>query len=149
MTLSILLRISHSLKRTYNLITSLRKKTKQVEITRGDLSEVDPSRFFLAHFIVKYAECDKGVLASFLSSFHHPIAFRSIDKFAMGGFDVYCAICGGGLRKPSWTVEEDGEDSEAYTYDPAVLANDEDPELNWLEDVRLIGENSETSAECP
>ncbi|CAI6093170.1 unnamed protein product [Clonostachys chloroleuca] len=68
----------------------------------------------------------------------------------MGGFDVYCAICGGALRKPSWIFEEDDEDvNSAYTYDPAVLADGEDPELNWLEDVRLIGENSETSAECP
>ncbi|VUC20918.1 unnamed protein product, partial [Clonostachys rosea] len=73
----------------------------------------------------------------------------------MGGFSVYCAICGGALRKPFWEVEEPEEGaSDAgshanYDYDPTVLADEEDPELNWLQDVRLIGENPGTSADCP
>ncbi|CAH0024723.1 unnamed protein product [Clonostachys rhizophaga] len=54
----------------------------------------------------------------------------------MGGAEVYCAICGGPVNVPFW---EDG-DEEEYTYDLTVVQEDR-LDLEWLKDVRVIGED--------
>jgi hypothetical protein len=54
----------------------------------------------------------------------------------MGGAEVYCAICGGPVSVPFW---EDG-DEEEYTYDLTVVQEDR-LDLEWLKDVRVIGED--------
>ncbi|KAI9148071.1 hypothetical protein HJFPF1_11893 [Paramyrothecium foliicola] len=58
----------------------------------------------------------------------------------MGGWDVYCALCGGPFGV--WWDENDVDDEEIaeYTYDPAIFESANDPELEWLEDGRLVGE---------
>ncbi|CAG9977816.1 unnamed protein product [Clonostachys byssicola] len=61
----------------------------------------------------------------------------------MGGWDVYCALCGGPIRRIWW----DADDSPHAAYDREVFANSEDPGLEWLEDIRLIGENPATAAD--
>lgn len=61
----------------------------------------------------------------------------------MGGWDVYCALCGGPIRRVRW----DADDSPHAAYDREVFANSEDPGLEWLEDIRLIGENPFTASD--
>ncbi|VUC23465.1 unnamed protein product [Clonostachys rosea] len=55
----------------------------------------------------------------------------------MGGWDYYCALCGG----PFGVVYWDSEDDDDYKYDPDVLRDPDDPQLAWLQDNRIIGEN--------
>ncbi|VUC33095.1 unnamed protein product [Clonostachys rosea] len=61
----------------------------------------------------------------------------------MGGWDVYCALCGGPLRNLYW----DADDSPHTAYDPEIFPNEADPGLEWLRDLRLIGENPDTASE--
>ncbi|CAG9946713.1 unnamed protein product [Clonostachys rosea f. rosea IK726] len=61
----------------------------------------------------------------------------------MGGWDVYCALCGGPIRRVWW----DADDSPHAAYDREVFANSDDPGLEWLEDIRLIGENPATASD--
>ncbi|KAH7137014.1 hypothetical protein B0J13DRAFT_560401 [Dactylonectria estremocensis] len=60
----------------------------------------------------------------------------------MGGWDVYCALCGGPLGSVYWEPEEED------VYDPGVLENCDDPELAWLSDIRIIGEDPESESIC-
>lgn len=59
----------------------------------------------------------------------------------MGGWDVYCAICGGPMSQVYW--EQEGEDDK-YIYDANIFRNPEDPALDWLSDCRVIGENRDS-----
>lgn len=76
------------------------------------------------------------------------------------GFDVYCAVCGGPLHPPDWEAEEQGEALECpkgsdkgspgeqeclWGYDGAIVRQQSDS-LNWLSDVRMIGENVDCSS---
>lgn len=56
----------------------------------------------------------------------------------MGCFHVYCALCGGPFQL-YWEPRENSQRS----YDPDVLDDPEDPELAWLSEFRVIGENPE------
>jgi hypothetical protein len=56
----------------------------------------------------------------------------------MGGWDVYCAICGGPTSTPHW--EQDSEDE--YSYDSSVIRRPGEGEFGWLDDIRIIGDNS-------
>ncbi|KAH7125826.1 hypothetical protein EDB81DRAFT_810021 [Dactylonectria macrodidyma] len=60
----------------------------------------------------------------------------------MGGWHVYCALCGGPLGPVYWEPEEEDQ------YDPSVLENVDDPELRWLRDIRIIGEDPESNSVC-
>ncbi|CAH0054221.1 unnamed protein product [Clonostachys solani] len=61
----------------------------------------------------------------------------------MGGWDVYCALCGGPISRISW----DADDSPDTAYDREVFADSTDPDLDWLQDCRLIGENPATASD--
>jgi hypothetical protein len=61
----------------------------------------------------------------------------------MGGWDYYCALCGG----PFGVVYWDSEDDDDYKYDPDVLRDPDDPQLAWLQDNRIIGENPASDAQ--
>ncbi|VUC28186.1 unnamed protein product [Clonostachys rosea] len=64
-------------------------------------------------------------------------------------WECFCTICGGPLRNVSYFIDDDegsprpGLDA----YDPSVFLTRPDyPELEWLDDIRALGENLETSA---
>ncbi|VUC20477.1 unnamed protein product [Clonostachys rosea] len=59
----------------------------------------------------------------------------------MGGSDYYCALCGGPFGELYWNDQYEH-------YDADVLKNPLDPELEWLKENRLIGENRESSSLC-
>lgn len=52
----------------------------------------------------------------------------------MGGWDFYCALCGGPLEKVYWDEREEEEDN---IYDPAIISH-EDEKMDWLANVRAI-----------
>lgn len=81
---------------------------------------------------------ERGVASSHLFQLHAAIiiASRNPQASSMGGAEVYCAICGGPVNVPYW---EDG-DEEEYTYDLTVVQEDR-LDLEWLKDVRVIGED--------
>jgi hypothetical protein len=54
----------------------------------------------------------------------------------MGGYDVFCAICGAALKQTIW------EEQDEEMYDPSVLNND----TSWMEDVRIISENPDATS---
>ncbi|CAI6091910.1 hypothetical protein V2G26_013401 [Clonostachys chloroleuca] len=64
-------------------------------------------------------------------------------------WECFCAICGGPLRDVSYFVDDDEHRSRPGpdAYNPDVfLTRPEYPELEWLADIRALGENPETSA---
>lgn len=52
----------------------------------------------------------------------------------MGGYDVYCAVCGGPLRRVIF--DHDAEDEDGFDRSVANRTT-----TAWLERVRIIGEN--------
>lgn len=57
-----------------------------------------------------------------------------------GDYEVYCAICGGPLRVPSW----DPASPYGSRYELELLAGPEDLKLAWLSDIQVIGEMPQT-----
>ncbi|KAF7550314.1 hypothetical protein G7Z17_g5812 [Cylindrodendrum hubeiense] len=96
----------------------------------------------------KAATARRGMSDVDISAISTKVA-KNLDQISMltpkmGGWDVFCAICGGPLGELHWGQGKDAE----YGYEPDVLESPEDPELAWVKDIRLIGENPETEAPC-
>ncbi|CAH0050926.1 unnamed protein product [Clonostachys solani] len=72
-----------------------------------------------------------------------------LDSMSCADWECFCAVCGGPLRNVSYFIDDDegsprpGMDA----YDPNVfLTRPEYPELEWLDDIRALGENPKTGA---
>lgn len=76
----------------------------------------------------------------------------------MGGSDVYCSLCGGPLQAPWWEIVDREQDSSTdksdsdesdyeftHSYESTVI-QPESEKMDWLQDVRLIGENPDSTS---
>lgn len=62
----------------------------------------------------------------------------------MGGFHVYCAICGSTFSSSQFLSIDSDSDMGDYTYSGEVIG---DSDLGWLDDLRALGLNPDAVGE--
>lgn len=62
----------------------------------------------------------------------------------MGGFHVYCAICGSTFSSRSFISIDSDDEMGDHTYSGEVIG---DSDLGWLDDLRALGFNPDAVGE--
>lgn len=87
-----------------------------------------------ANFSIKVCLDQQPQYRSFFNSYHKIIA-------NMGGWDVYCAICGSTFNS---RVSIDSDDETDLTYSGKVIG---ESDLQWLQTLRALGLNTDNTEE--